>query len=341
MGTSPTPVRAAIVGAGLMGRWHAHAIHRSGSRVVAIVDRDAARAASLASRLPGRPVIAEDVGYAIRDQGIDVVHVCTPVGTHESLAAAAITGGAHVLVEKPLAGDAATVERLHGLATEQGVLLCPVHQFLFQPGVQHASRQLAGLGPVRQLDVVACSAGADGAGGASDADRESVALDILPHGLALARRLLGTPLATSSWHVDEGPAGEIRVVGHVGEASVMIAVSMRARPTENSLTVRCDRGTIRANLFHGYATIERGVPSRIEKIGRPFVGSALVLGKAAGNLLGRATRGEVAYPGLRELVRRFHSATTGQGATPIAVDESIDVARARDIIASARPSLPL
>jgi predicted dehydrogenase len=334
--TSPTSVRAAIVGAGLMGRWHAHAIHRSGSRVVAIVDRDAARAASLASSLPGRPAIADDVGYAIREHGIDVVHVCTPIVTHEAIAGAAIAGGAHALVEKPLAGDAATVERLHRMATEQGVLLCPVHQFLFQTGVMHASRQLDDLGAVRQFDVVACSAGADGG---SDADRESVALAILPHGLALARRLLGAPLAASPWQVDQGRAGELRVAGIVAETSVMIAVSMRARPTENSLTVRCDRGTIRANLFHGYATIERGVPSRLEKIGRPFVGSALVFGAAAGNLVARATRGESAYPGLRELVRQFHSATSGQGASPIAVDESIDVARTRDIIAAARSRL--
>jgi predicted dehydrogenase len=335
--TSPTSVRAAIVGAGLMGRWHADAVHRSGSRVVAIVDRDAARAQSLASSLPGTPAIAEDVGYAIRDHRVDVVHVCTPIATHEAVTGAAIASGAHVLVEKPLAVDAATVERLHRMATEQGVLLCPVHQFLFQTGVMHASQQLANLGPARQFDVIVCSAGADDR---PDPERESVALDILPHGLALARRLLGAPLAASSWHVDQGPAGELRVAGIVAETSVMIAVSMRARPTENSLTVRCDRGTIRANLFHGYATIERGVPSRLDKIGRPFVGSALVLGAAAGNLLARATTGEAAYPGLRELVRRFHSATTGQGAPPIAVDESIDVARTRDIIASIRRNLP-
>ena len=60
----------------------------------------------------------------------------------------------------------------------------------------------------------------------------------------------------------------------LGGASVMIAVSMRARPTENALTARCDQGTVRANLFHGYATIERGRPSRLDKLGRPFLASA-------------------------------------------------------------------
>jgi predicted dehydrogenase len=326
-------VRAAIVGAGLMGRWHAQAIQRSGSRVVAVVDPDTSRAESLASRLADRPAIAGDVGYAVREHDIQVVHVCTPIESHESIVRAAIAGGAHVLVEKPLAPDAPAVERLHAMAAERGVLLCPVHQFLFQPGVQYAARQLPRLGPVRQVDVVACSAGADGR---SDTERERVALDILPHGLSLVRRLLGAPLAVSSWQVGHGPAGELRAVGEVGESAVMIAVSMRARPTENSLTLRCDRGTVSIDLFHGFATIERSAPTRLGKVGRPFVASAILFGAATGNLIGRAARGEAAYPGLRELVRRFHNAAAGRGTLPITVDESIDVARARDIIAAIR-----
>jgi hypothetical protein len=116
----------------------------------------------------------------------------------------------------------------------------------------------------------------------------------------------------------------------------MLAVSMRARPTENSLVVRCDLGTVRANLYHGFATIERGAPSRVDKVGRPFVASVLTLGAALQNLGGRAVRGESAYPGLRELVRRFHLACVGQGSSPISVEDSLDVARARDTIGSLR-----
>jgi hypothetical protein len=89
---------------------------------------------------------------------------------------------------------------------------------------------------------------------------------------------------------------------------------------------------VRANLFHGYATLERGAPSRLDKVGRPFLGSTAALGAAAANLVGRAMRRESAYPGLRELVRRFHLACAGLGPSPISADESIDVARARDAI---------
>jgi hypothetical protein len=94
---------------------------------------------------------------------------------------------------------------------------------------------------------------------------------------------------------------------------------------------------VRANLFHGYATIERGTPSRIDKVGRPFVGSTLVLGAAIGNLVERVVTREVAYPGLVELVRRVHLACARLGPSPIGADESIDVARARDGIRDRRP----
>jgi predicted dehydrogenase len=316
-----------------MGRWHAHAIERIGGRVVAVIDQDVGRAAALAARLPGSPATETAVGHALRSHGVEVLHVCTPLSTHASVAREAIEAGVHLLVEKPLAGDAAAVEQLHADSASAGVLLCPVHQFLFQGGILRLQRELPSLGAVRQLDVMACSAGADGS---TDAEREQVALDILPHGLALARRLLGVELAPTAWQVGSGAAGELRVLGDVGGTSVLLSISMRARPTENSLTLRADRGTVHANLFHGFATVERGAPSRRDKVLRPFAGSTLMLGAATGNLLRRAVRGESAYPGLRELVRRFHLAAAGKGATPITVAESIDVARARDSIASER-----
>jgi predicted dehydrogenase len=330
---TPTSLRAGVVGAGLMGRWHAHAIRHVGARVVALIDRDVERARRLAERLPHRPAVESDLAHALRVHGVQVLHVCTPLPTHDSIARLAIEAGVPALVEKPLASDAAATEALYALAEARGVLLCPVHQFLFQPGILAAERAMATLGALRQLDLVACSAGADGV---SDVEREAVALDILPHGLALARRLIGPSVRGADWHVSSGPPGEIRAMADVGGTSVMLAVSMRARPTENALTARFDHGTVRANLFHGFSIIERGAPSRLDKLGRPFLGSAHALVVATGNLAGRVLRHEPAYPGLRELVRRFHLACAGRAPSPVSVDESVDVARARDSISEAR-----
>jgi predicted dehydrogenase len=330
---APTSIRAAIVGAGLMGRWHVHAIQRAGGRVVAVIDADEQRAEKFAEHIPGKPVVAGDVGYLLSRHSVDVVHVCTPIESHEAVTGAALSAGAHALVEKPLAPDCAAVQRLHTRAAEHGVLLCPVHQFLFQPGVLSAARWLSELGTVRHFELVACSAGADQ--GSSD-EREQVARDILPHGLALARRLLGPSWLESGWYIAPGAAGEIRASTSSESTSISIMTSMSARPTENSLTIRCDRGTVRANLYHGYASLERGTPSRLDKLTRPFAGAALVLGAATTNLARRTMRGESAYPGLRELVARFYRATAGACEPPIGAQESIDVAHARDRLVGAR-----
>jgi predicted dehydrogenase len=331
--TAPSSVRAAIVGAGLMGRWHAHAIRHAGGRVVAIVDADLRRGEALARSIAGKPVAVADVGYLFSQHSVDVVHVCTPVESHEAVTGAALSAGAHVLVEKPLAPDCATVETLHARATEQGVLLCPVHQFLFQPGVLSAAAWLSELGPIRHFELVACSAGADQ--GSREA-REQVARDILPHGLALARRLLGAGWLESGWYIAPGEPGEIRASTTSGSTSISLMVSMRARPTENSLTIRCEGGTVRANLYHGYASLERGSVSRLDKLARPFAGAALVVRAATANLARRTLRGESAYPGLRELIARFYRATKEGSPSPISAAESIEVARARDRLLGAR-----
>jgi predicted dehydrogenase len=57
--------------------------------------------------------------------GIDVVVISTPNRTHVPLASAAIRGGRHVVVDKPLAASAAEARELTKAARERGVVLAP------------------------------------------------------------------------------------------------------------------------------------------------------------------------------------------------------------------------
>jgi predicted dehydrogenase len=323
------PARSAIVGAGVMGRWHADAISRLGARVSAVIDPDADRAGDIARRYAGCRVF-KDIDAAT---GVaDVFHICTPTGSHVDLTVRAIAAGRHVLVEKPLAATAAETEQLFDLALARGVLLCPVYQFLFQPGVQRALTLISDIEPVRDVQMTFWSAGArTGPAAVQDA----IAFEILPHPFYLLARLLPLDLAQTEWSVVRTGAGELRVYTSAGTASVSIRVSMHGRPTTANAVVTGERGTLVMDLFHGFSIRQPGAVSRTRKIVQPFQYALTLFGTATVNLARRAARREPAYPGLRELIRRMYAATAGTQPAPISRAEAVAVAVASDSIAAA------
>lgn len=321
-------IRAAIVGAGLMGRWHADAAIRSGARVVAVVDPRPERARALAD-LAGGALTAPSLAEMDLAE-VDVGHVCTPTGTHAELARSILAGGGHAIVEKPIAGDAAETEALLTLAAARGRLLCPVHQYVFQDGVTRVAAALDRLGAIRHVDVTICSAGADER---AVEERDHVAAEILSHPLSLLARLFDWRLDGLPWRVVRPAPGEIRAVAQAGTGTVEILVSMATRPTRSTLEILGEAGSAHVDLFHGFAVFERGGASRGRKVARPFTHAGTTLLRAGANLTRRAGRRETAFPGLRELVRRCYAAV-GDPALPgpIPPAETLAVARAREAI---------
>jgi hypothetical protein len=150
--------------------------------------------------------------------------------------------------------------------------------------------------------------------------------------LALLARVFPGALPTIAWQVQHPREGELRAAGCVGSASLALLVSAHGRPTANTVRVIGARGTLEADLFHGYAVVEGGAVSRAHKISRPFAHAGQTLAAAGLNLAWRVARSEPAYPGLRELIDRFYRAVRGEAAPPIDAGEILDVATARDAL---------
>ena len=329
--------RAAIIGAGLMGRWHADAVRKVGGRVAVIVDPNDSAREALARRHPEARLLAE-LDPSVLARHATAAHVCTPLATHAAIVTAVIEAGLHALVEKPFVRSADETARLLALADARGVIVCPVHQFLFQDGVRRITEWRPSLGRVHSVDFSTCSAGA---GGKDPAALDDLIAEILPHPLALASAVLGTPLGSSVWQIAHPVPGELRAVTSVADAIVSIAISAHSRPTENVLRVLGSAGSATADLFHGFAVRHEGTVSRQTKMAQPFVRAGETLATASLNLARRALQRELAYPGLRELVRQFYSATRGERPTPVAPASIADVACARDRILALlrRPSV--
>jgi predicted dehydrogenase len=82
-----------------------------------------------------------DFDDLLSDPDLDAIAITTPVPTHAELAERALQAGKHCFVEKPLAQDAASAERVAALAEDRGLVLMAGHLLCYHPGV----RQLADL----------------------------------------------------------------------------------------------------------------------------------------------------------------------------------------------------
>ena len=333
--TRGAELKVAVVGAGLMGRWHATYAVKAGAAITAIVDQDERKATALRASYP-RAQIFSELGECLARCDVDVAHICTPPSNHAPLTTLALTSGTHVLVEKPLAPSVVDTERLIELARRTGLLLNPTHQFPFQRGVQTLIRHLDRLGEPVRLAFVTCTSGG---AGLDPTGRRALLLDILPHPLALFRAVMRSEIGEIAWDLAALTDDELELRGSMRGIKVHALLSLRGRPTRNGLTVMGTEGTAHADLFHGYSLIERGRPTRRAKLIQPFAYGGKVMFAAGGNLLERAMAREPAYPGLAELIAQFHRAVTLGEPAPIGSVEMIDVAAVIDLIRGA-PTRP-
>src|SRR5216110_2339931 len=102
-----------IIGAGMMGKWHADAVRRIGGTVSIVADADPDRAAYLAEECDAPFTVR--IGDALSRQIADVAHVTTPAEEHVYAIRAALESGLHVLAEKPLAPSAAVTAELFSI----------------------------------------------------------------------------------------------------------------------------------------------------------------------------------------------------------------------------------
>jgi predicted dehydrogenase len=129
-----------------MGRAHSHALHSVGHmfwpsaarpQLVAIGGRTAAAVAEAATRY-GYASYTTDWHDLVSDPAVDVFDNVTIDAAHVEPTLAAIGAGKHVVVEKPLAANAADALRLYQAATAAGVKHLVCFNYRFFPAVRLA-----------------------------------------------------------------------------------------------------------------------------------------------------------------------------------------------------------
>ena len=224
-------IRVGLIGYGLAGKvFHAPLIGATEGLTLAAVATS--RAAELADNWP--QARAADAEAILADPAIDLVVVASPNDTHAPLAHAAIEAGKHVVVEKPLARDAAEARRLVELAAARGRMLSVFHNRRWD-GDFLTVRRLVEAGTLGDLRLVELRWDRfrleQRAGWKDEAGRGGgILADLGPHLIDQALLLFGRPDTLSADLVVQRPGGATddyaELTLHYGAMRVIVSATM-------------------------------------------------------------------------------------------------------------------
>lgn len=124
----PSTLGFAIVGCGMIARFHARAIAEvPGAKLTALVSRSRANAEKLLAETQSPPCfISSDLGEVLAQPDVDIVVITTPSGAHLEPALQAAQAKKHVVVEKPLEITEERCDRIIEACERNGVKLCTI-----------------------------------------------------------------------------------------------------------------------------------------------------------------------------------------------------------------------
>src|SRR4051794_25515013 len=122
-------MRFGLIGFGAWGKFHAEAIRKAPrAELAAIACATEASAAAARERYPDARA-HQDWRALVGDRSIDAVDIVVPNHLHAEIAVAALAGGKHVLLEKPMASTIGDCDRIVDAVRRSGKVLSVGHEF--------------------------------------------------------------------------------------------------------------------------------------------------------------------------------------------------------------------
>jgi predicted dehydrogenase len=156
---SVKPLRTAIVGTGNIARRHAESLQvlaeETGEvELVAAADTDPERLAEFTKQFSIGAGYA-DVDALLAAEQVDLVHICTPPGSHTPIALAVLEAGGNVVLEKPATLTLAEFDQLVKAEQSTGKFVATISQHRFGSGIARL-RGLAASGAAGRPLLALC-----------------------------------------------------------------------------------------------------------------------------------------------------------------------------------------
>jgi len=175
-------VRAAVVGVGYLGAFHAEKYaHLPDVELVGVVDANRARAEEIGRKVNAPALASVDELFG----RIDCASIAVPTPAHYQVATALLERGVDVLVEKPITATLDEGRRLVELAAAHGRILQVGHLERFNPAI----RSLAGI--LKEPRFIECHRLAPFTERGTEVD---VILDLMIHDLDVILSVVRSPL---------------------------------------------------------------------------------------------------------------------------------------------------
>ena len=242
-------IRAAVIGVGYLGRFHAQKYAQAAEcELVAVSD----------SRQEARDKVATEVGSrAVADYrellgAVDAVSVVTPTPAHFSIARDFIEAGAHVLVEKPITETVEEARQLIEFAARHEKVLQVGHLERFNAAILAAEPHL------RTPRFVECHRLAPYRERGTDVN---VVLDLMIHDIDIVQTIVGAPITSidaigTPVFSDEIDIANARI--HFANGCVANATASRvSMKTERKLRVFVDDAYLSLDLQQKILTVIR------------------------------------------------------------------------------------
>lgn len=179
-------LRAAVVGVGYLGRFHAQKyVSLPGVELIGVADSDPARAAEIADELGTTPYgdYHELLGK------VDLVSIVVPTRFHHAVASFFLGNGVHVLLEKPITTTVEEARELIAMAARGGLVFQVGHLERFNPAFTAVSERFHRPGFIEAVRVAPFKPrGTD----------VSVVLDLMVHDIDIIRRFVGSEITSIS-----------------------------------------------------------------------------------------------------------------------------------------------
>ena len=203
---------------------------------------------------------------ALADAEIEAVDICLPTDQHVSVAVAALRAGKHVLVEKPMALDAAGADQVLDAAAKSGRVLMTGQVCRFNPAYHAAAETVrsGSLGPVRAAFLRRrCAAPAWSKWLHKPEISGGGVFDLLIHDVDACLYTFGVPQSVAATGYEDMPKGIDFIEARLHYASGAIVVITggwhhpKAYPFNMEFTITADGATLEYNSAGRPLTIYR------------------------------------------------------------------------------------